>query len=125
MNGRAAAPGGLALVESLVNTLDVESGTDTLDTPTGRAPFGLTGDGLAAARELREALRAACLAHAGQPPPPGAPTRDRSDTTPRRWRRWALAAPVPIFLPSCWTASRPSPRLFSSGAKLKSYAYLV
>ncbi|MEU1895796.1 CGNR zinc finger domain-containing protein [Streptomyces pristinaespiralis] len=65
MNDRAPAPGGLALIEALVNTLDIETGADRLDTPEGRARFGLARDDLPAARELREALRAACLAHAG------------------------------------------------------------
>ncbi|MGW0560230.1 CGNR zinc finger domain-containing protein [Streptomyces sp. NPDC003016] len=65
MNDRAPAPGELALVEALVNTLDVETGTDSLGTEPGRAPFGLAESDVPAARELREALRAACLAHAG------------------------------------------------------------
>ncbi|MFJ1809760.1 MULTISPECIES: CGNR zinc finger domain-containing protein [unclassified Streptomyces] len=83
MNDRSVAPGGLALVESLVNTLDIESGADALDTAEGRARFGLpetiggaegadgtrgAEDELARARELRESLRAALLAHAGHPP---------------------------------------------------------
>ncbi|MDC2959223.1 CGNR zinc finger domain-containing protein [Streptomyces gilvifuscus] len=68
MSERSAAPGGLALVESLVNTLDIESGADALDTEDGRARFGLTQDEVPAARELRESLRAALLAHAGHPP---------------------------------------------------------
>ncbi|MYS15019.1 hypothetical protein GTW73_13790, partial [Streptomyces sp. SID4982] len=67
MSERSAAPGGLALVESLVNTLDIESGRDTLDTAEGRAALGI-GDGeLDTARALRESLRAALLAHAGHP----------------------------------------------------------
>jgi len=65
MSERSVAPGGLALVESLVNTLDIESGADALDTADGRAPFGLTEDEVPGARELRESLRAALLAHAG------------------------------------------------------------
>ncbi|MET7615763.1 CGNR zinc finger domain-containing protein [Streptomyces sp. NPDC005408] len=73
MNERETAPGGLALVESLVNTLDVETGTDSLDTTEGRAAFGLAGQDVSAARELREALRAACLAHAGHRPPGRSP----------------------------------------------------
>ncbi|WP_326697867.1 CGNR zinc finger domain-containing protein [Streptomyces sp. NBC_01754] len=73
MNDRAAAPGGLALIEELVNTLNVETGVDTLGTPEGRAAFGLTEDGVSDARELREALRTACLAHAGHRPPEGSP----------------------------------------------------
>jgi predicted RNA-binding Zn ribbon-like protein len=68
MSGRSPAPGCLALVQSLVNTLDIESGTDALDTADGRAPFGLTQDEVPAARELRESLRATLLAHAGHPP---------------------------------------------------------
>ncbi|MFD9908845.1 CGNR zinc finger domain-containing protein [Streptomyces sp. NPDC059063] len=71
MNDRAPAPGGLALIQALVNSLDIRAGTDALDTETGRAAVGLTGAGaaeLAAAKELRESLRAVCLAHAGLPP---------------------------------------------------------
>lgn len=68
MSERSAAPGGLVLVESLVNTLDIESGADALETADGRAPFGLTEDEVPAARELRESLRAVLLAHAGHPP---------------------------------------------------------
>ncbi|MGV9322248.1 CGNR zinc finger domain-containing protein [Streptomyces sp. NPDC003660] len=68
MSERSAAPGGLALVESLVNTLDIESGRDALDTEEVRAGLGI-GDGeLDTARVLRESLRAALLAHAGHPP---------------------------------------------------------
>lgn len=68
MSGRSAAPGGLALVQSLVNTLDVETGADALDTADGLAAHGLTAADAPAARELRESLRAALLAHAGHPP---------------------------------------------------------
>ncbi|MHB9861268.1 CGNR zinc finger domain-containing protein [Streptomyces sp. YIM S03343] len=68
MSERPPAPGGLALVESLVNTLDIESGADSLDTADGRALFGIPQDALPAARELRESLRAALLAHAGHAP---------------------------------------------------------
>ncbi|MGM9382184.1 CGNR zinc finger domain-containing protein [Streptomyces antibioticus] len=68
MSERAPAPGGLALVESLVNTLDLESGADALDTVEGRARLGLSDDELPAARALRESLRATLLAHAGHPP---------------------------------------------------------
>src|SRR5690606_40124256 len=57
-----------ALIQALVNTVDLESGADALDTADGRAPFGLTEEDLPAARELRESLRATLLAHAGHPP---------------------------------------------------------
>ncbi|WP_339129741.1 CGNR zinc finger domain-containing protein [Streptomyces sp. f51] len=67
MNDRAPAPGGLALVQALVNTLDIESGADSLDTPEGLARLGLAADEADGARELRESLRAVCLAHAGHP----------------------------------------------------------
>ncbi|MDG4858824.1 CGNR zinc finger domain-containing protein [Streptomyces sp. T-3] len=68
MNERASAPGELALVEALVNTLDLESGADALDSPEGRAPFALAAGETEPAKELRESLRAACLAHAGHAP---------------------------------------------------------
>ncbi|UOB12434.1 CGNR zinc finger domain-containing protein [Streptomyces sp. HP-A2021] len=68
MTERAPAPGGLALVEALVNTLDVESGADSLDTAEGRARFGITRDEAEDARALRESLRVVLLAHAGHPP---------------------------------------------------------
>lgn len=68
MTARLPAPGGLALVEALVNTVDLESGRDALDSAEGRAPFGIGVQDLPDARALRESLRAACLAHAGHPP---------------------------------------------------------
>lgn len=61
-------------MQDLANTLDVENDVDALDAPGGLAAFArqhrLDGLGLAPAdlpalRELREALRAACLAHTG------------------------------------------------------------
>lgn len=69
MNDRAPAPGGLALIESLVNTLRIDTGADALDTRDGLAAFGIGVTEAAGAKELREALRAACLAHAGHPLP--------------------------------------------------------
>ncbi|MFE1859558.1 CGNR zinc finger domain-containing protein [Streptomyces anandii] len=68
MSERSPAPGGLALVESLVNTLDIETGADSLDTADGRARFGIAEEEAPLARELRESLRATLLAHAGHPP---------------------------------------------------------
>ncbi|MBO4258785.1 CGNR zinc finger domain-containing protein [Streptomyces griseorubiginosus] len=85
MSDRSAAPGSLALVEALVNTLDIESGADALDTVDGRAPFGLTPDEVPAARELRESLRATLLAHAGHPPhAPVTPLDDLLASAPLR-----------------------------------------
>lgn len=68
MSERSPAPGGLDLVQALVNTVDLESGADSLDTAEGRARFGIAEGELAGARELRESLRVALLAHAGHPP---------------------------------------------------------
>ncbi|MFD7242553.1 CGNR zinc finger domain-containing protein [Streptomyces massasporeus] len=68
MTERSPAPGGLTLVEALVNTLDIESGADALDTPEGRERFGITPEETDPARALRESLRATLLAHAGHPP---------------------------------------------------------
>ncbi|MFE9055905.1 CGNR zinc finger domain-containing protein [Streptomyces mutabilis] len=68
MSDRSPAPGGLELVEKLVNTIDLETGADSLDTAEGRARYGLTEDDVPGARELRESLRAVLLAHAGHPP---------------------------------------------------------
>ncbi|BET49693.1 MULTISPECIES: CGNR zinc finger domain-containing protein [Streptomyces] len=68
MSERSPAPGGLELVEALVNTLALETGADSLDTEKGRARLGLAEEDVPAARELRESLRATLLAHAGHPP---------------------------------------------------------
>ena len=81
--GREPAPGGLALVQGLVNTVDREHGPDLLDEPGGlrawldrRAllePGGRVGpEELEAARAVREALRALLLANNGEPDDPGA-----------------------------------------------------
>ncbi|MEU7041507.1 CGNR zinc finger domain-containing protein [Streptomyces varsoviensis] len=65
MSAERAAPGGLALVQDLVNTLDVETGQDALTAAGGLARFGLAERERAGAQELREALRTVCLAHTG------------------------------------------------------------
>ncbi|MCH6160640.1 CGNR zinc finger domain-containing protein [Streptomyces marispadix] len=78
-------PEALVLVRELTNTLDVETGEDALAAPGGVARFarrhgveGLGGGEHKAAeeldgmRELREALRAACLAHTGTDMEPAA-----------------------------------------------------
>jgi predicted RNA-binding Zn ribbon-like protein len=70
------APPHLRLVQEFVNTLDIEDGTDELETAAdlGRwcaarslavTPDGVTPADLAAARELREALRGMLEAHTG------------------------------------------------------------
>nr|WSY54424.1 CGNR zinc finger domain-containing protein [Streptomyces sp. NBC_00886] len=68
MSERVPAPGDLALIEALVNTLDIEAGADELDTEDGLTRFGLTEGEVPPVRELRESLRATLLAHAGHPP---------------------------------------------------------
>lgn len=68
MTERSPAPGGLTLVEALVNTLDLESGADALDTAEGQERFGITAEETDRARTLRESLRTTLLAHAGHPP---------------------------------------------------------
>ena len=81
--GREPAPGGLALVQSLVNTVDREHGPDLFDDAGGlrdwldarglldpEQPVGT--DELAAAVELREALRSMLLANNGEPRDPAA-----------------------------------------------------
>src|SRR5215216_6712058 len=79
--GRDPAPGRLALVQSLVNTVDREHGPDLLDDADGLRDWldarGLLDPGepvgeahCAAAREVREALRSMLLANNGESPDP-------------------------------------------------------
>jgi predicted RNA-binding Zn ribbon-like protein len=79
--GRAPAPGALALVQDLVNTVDREHGPDLLDEPAGLAEWlahrglqegAVSRHDLAHARELREALRGLLLANNGEAEPPDA-----------------------------------------------------
>lgn len=75
---RAPAPGPLRLVQEFVNTLDAEAGRDLLADRESFSAWlqgqGLAGGGppgkrdIAAARELREALRALLRANAGADP---------------------------------------------------------
>jgi len=80
---RAPAPGGLALVQMLVNTVDREHGPDLFDDVAGLTDWlaarGLLDPGAAPepadlepARELREALRSLMHANNGAPEAPGA-----------------------------------------------------
>ena len=80
MNDRAPAPGGLALIQELVNTLNLETGADSLATEEGRGRSGSrrVTRRCAGAQELRESLRVACLAHAGYPPHGPCPGVDRA-----------------------------------------------
>jgi len=78
--GREPAPGGLRLVQAFVNSVDLEHGPDLFDDAGGLAEWldrqGFTADAgaddPAAAREVREALRALLHANNGSPPDPGA-----------------------------------------------------
>ena len=77
--GREPAPGGLRLVQAFVNSVDLEHGPDLFDEEAGLAEWldrqALATDvaeaDLAAAREVREALRALLHANNGAPPDPG------------------------------------------------------
>jgi predicted RNA-binding Zn ribbon-like protein len=79
--GREPAPGALALAQAFVNTVDAEHGPDLLDRAADfeawlarhvGASGGVRDGDLAAARELREALRGMLLANNGAVEPPGA-----------------------------------------------------
>lgn len=96
--GDREAPENLLLVQELVNTLDVETGEDSLASPGGLARFvrehGLTGlrlgaRDLAGLRELREALRAVCLAHTG-----GTVAPEQAEVLERRLSRAPLAVRI-------------------------------
>ncbi|MET7970307.1 CGNR zinc finger domain-containing protein [Micromonospora sp. NPDC005305] len=74
---RDPAPGSLALVQDFVNTADLEGGSDFLRDTDEVVSFwvshggsksdlsALTAEDVAVCRDLRNALRAACRAHAG------------------------------------------------------------
>lgn len=77
--GDRQAPESLRLAQQLANTLDIAAGSDHLSTADGLAaftqahaltPLRLGTHDLPGLRELREALRAACLAHTGASVPP-------------------------------------------------------
>lgn len=96
---RPAAPGPLRLVQEFLNTRDVEAGTDRLGDPGGLQDWLLAHDvptaedlpttaDAAAARELREALRALLREHAGAAPDPtaAAVVNRAADRAPLRLR---------------------------------------
>jgi predicted RNA-binding Zn ribbon-like protein len=77
---RPAAPPDLALVQDLLNTIDIEMGQDGLEGPSDLERFcrahGLTRlkfrrDDVALVRRFREALRDVCATHAGHDVPAG------------------------------------------------------
>jgi predicted RNA-binding Zn ribbon-like protein len=78
--GREPAPGSLRIVQAFVNTVDREHGPDLLDDAAGFSewlernllPADAQEADLAAAREVREALRALLHANNGEPPDPRA-----------------------------------------------------
>ncbi|GAA2618639.1 CGNR zinc finger domain-containing protein [Streptomyces axinellae] len=95
-----------------MNTLDIETGADDLARPEGLAAFvrthrlsafGLGARDLPELRELREALRAACLAHGGVPMPPG-----HAEALERRLSAAALTLSIGT---DGGTALRPAPGL--------------
>jgi predicted RNA-binding Zn ribbon-like protein len=97
--GREPAPGSLRIVQAFVNTVDQEHGPDLLDDGAGFAewldrnllPADQAAEGLAAAREVREALRSLLLANNGEPDDPRA--RAVLDAAARRARLEATFPP--------------------------------
>ncbi|ARQ70360.1 CGNR zinc finger domain-containing protein [Streptomyces marincola] len=73
--GERTTPSGLVLVETLINTIDLEAGRDALAAPDGLDAFArdasvaLAPDDVPTVTRLREALRAACAAHTGRAMP--------------------------------------------------------
>ncbi|MEU8787141.1 CGNR zinc finger domain-containing protein [Streptomyces sp. NPDC048637] len=110
------APDSLRLVQDLVNTLDIETGEDTLTADGGLGGFlhdhGVPGRGGATAlgelQELREALREVCLAHtSGTAVPEG---------TARTLDRMLAAAPLVLAVqPDGGAALRPAAGLGGAG----------
>ena len=102
--GREPAPGGLRLVQAFVNSVDLEHGPDLFDEEAGLAEWldrqglatDVAEDDLAAAREVREALRALLHASNGAPPDPGAEAvLDRAARRARLEPEFGAAALVP------------------------------
>jgi predicted RNA-binding Zn ribbon-like protein len=102
--GREPAPGGLRLVQAFVNSVDAEHGPDLFDDAAGLAEWlGRWGfaadagpDDPAAARGVREALRALLHANNGAPPDPGAEeVLDRAARRARLEPEFGAAALVP------------------------------
>lgn len=107
---RYAAPEPLRPVQDLVNTVDLEGGSDRLRTPRELTAWArdrpsapgrdrpdcgeFDEQGLADVLVLREALRDVCSAHAGAEVPAGSSRRSGGCWTPRRcaWR-WTRRGP--------------------------------
>src|SRR5215217_1086730 len=107
--GRSPASGGLRLVQDFVNTVDREHGPDLLDEPAGLRDWfdrrelapgaAIAADDVAAALDLREALRALLLANNGEPEAAGA--RAALDAAGRRaGLAAAFATDPPALVPS-------------------------
>ena len=102
--GREPAPGGLRLVQAFVNSVDLEHGPDLFDDAAGLAEWldrqglatDVAEDDLAAAREVREALRALLHANNGAPPDPGTEAvLDRAARRAKLEPEFAAAALIP------------------------------
>jgi predicted RNA-binding Zn ribbon-like protein len=101
---REPAPGALRLVQAFVNSVDAEHGPDLFEDAAGLAEWlerhGLGADlgaaDTAAAREVREALRALLHVNNGAPPDPVAEaTLDRAARRARLEPAFGAAALVP------------------------------
>jgi predicted RNA-binding Zn ribbon-like protein len=107
--GEKPTPGGLLVVQELINTLDVEAREDSLSTRDGlveltrRHQLRLSPDDVPDVRRLREWLRAACRAHAGADLPP---------THAAELNGWLAAAPLVLRVETTGAAAlRPAPGL--------------
>jgi predicted RNA-binding Zn ribbon-like protein len=94
MRKRQEAPGQLEQVRAFVNTVDLEQGTEELEseeglrawlvaTGLGRPPVTVSAEDLRRALELREAIRAILLAHNGEAAVPAGPAAVLDETARR------------------------------------------
>jgi hypothetical protein len=105
------APEPLARVQALMNTLDLESGTDRLADPADAGPWlrsqGLLGadsdpgsDDLRTIRTVREALRAMLVHNAGGPAPSTPQMLPLRHVAECGWTRTAVSAWTPTQIRS-------------------------
>ena len=109
---RPRAPGALGLVQSFVNTFDMEADRDAIETPAGLSAWlvdrGLPGAGLVRpadverARRLREAIRASLEhnAHPGRPSRSGGPVPDLATAAGDIELRVAAGDGAPALVPA-------------------------